>query len=83
MNTQLAVKTDQKIKEAAQKKAADEGVTLTIVVNTFLKKYAEGDFKIELINTSDSDVTIDELFQSIKIVKEANKISNYLINNDL
>lgn len=83
MTTQLSVKTDLGVKRAAQKKAAAQGVTLTLVVNKFLEKFASGDFEFTLVSVSQPDVVVDELFASEKIVKKANKISEYLSGRDL
>lgn len=83
MTTQLAIKTDPNLKKTAQKKAAEQGVTLTSVMNAFLRRFAEGEFEFKLMSTKESDITIDELFKSKKIVKKANQISKYLANQKL
>ena len=83
MTTQLAIKTDEAIKKAAQQKASAQGVTLTFIINTFLKKFAKGDFEIKMVSTQGADVSMDELFQNKKIIKQVNKISEYLSNKEL
>ena len=39
MNTTILFKTDKKVKEAAMKKASQEGLTLTAILNGALKIY--------------------------------------------
>lgn len=83
MLSQLSIKTDPKIKANAQKKALEQGVPLTFVVNTFLRGYAEGAYEIKLVRKENSDVTIDELFKSQKIKDVANKVADFVSQKDL
>lgn len=83
MTTQLSIKTEEEIKKAAQKKAAEQGITLTVAVNSFLKKFSEGEFRFELTKKQEEEITVDELFRSKKIVERANKIARYLSSKEL
>ena len=83
MTTQLSIKTDPSTKKTAQKKAEAQGLTLTTVINAFLRKYSEGEFEFIFIKKEEPDITLDVLFQSKKIVKQANRIARYLSHHDL
>ncbi len=89
MTTQLSIKTDPRIKQAASKRAEYEGMTLTAIVNVFLREYAHGKFQLSFMNienqqlSKESIMEFDEIFKSKKIVSKANQISQYLNNHKL
>lgn len=53
--TTLTISVDNKTKEIAQKISKKEGVTLTFLINQFLKAYTQGGFSFALLNKSDKD----------------------------
>lgn len=89
MTTQLSIKTDPKIKQAASRRAEYEGMTLTAIVNVFLREYAQGKFQLSFMNIENRQLSeepiieLDEIFKSKKIVSKANQISEYLNNHKL
>ena len=85
MTTQLAVRTDVTLKDLALKKAQGQGITLSFVVNCFLKDYVEEDYQVLLRKKTDMEpeVTCDELFFDKDIVAAANKLADYVRNNPL
>lgn len=53
--TTLTISVENKTKEIAQKISKKEGVTLTFLINQFLKAYAQGNFSFALLSKDDKD----------------------------
>lgn len=85
MSTQLAIRTDSRLKRLAAKKARTQGLTLSFVLNRLLKDYVQEDYEVFLKKRSsdESEVTCDELFFHPEIVSAANKLADYVRNNPL
>ena len=49
MTTQVIFKIDKELKKKAQKKAAAEGISLSIVLKSAMESYTEDGFKVGLI----------------------------------
>ena len=86
MSTQVAVRTDVRLKQLALRKARIQGLTLSFVINRLLKDYVEKDYQVFLRKQHELDeaeVTCDELFFDRDIVSAANTLAEYVRNNPL
>ena len=81
MSTQVAVRTEINLKRLALQKARIQGITLSFVINRFLKDYVEEDYQVLLKKKNEDEVTCDELFFDRDIVSAANKLAEYVRNN--
>lgn len=85
MTTQVAVRTDFRLKKEALSKAQKQGLTLSFIVNRLLKDYVEEDYEVlfQKKKNFEAEVTCDELFFDKDIVAAANKLASYVRNNPL
>ena len=49
MNTKIIFNTDRKLKVAAQKKAREQGLTLSATLNLAMRAFVDNDIKIDVI----------------------------------
>ncbi len=49
MNTKIIFNTDRKLKDAAQKKARQQGLTLSAMLNLATRAFVDDDIKIDVI----------------------------------
>jgi hypothetical protein len=49
MTTKIIFNTDQKLKDAAQKKAREQGLTLTAFLNLATRAFVDNELKIDVI----------------------------------
>lgn len=85
MTTQLAIRTDIRLKRSAAQKAKQHGLTLSFIINQLLKNYVEEDYEFFFRRKKEphDEVTCDKLFFDRDIVIAANKLSDYLRHHPL
>ena len=89
MTTQLAIRTNARLKKKALQKARQQGVTLTLVVNEFLDQYVKGDYLIRLVPTDQEDYEpdvedmTDEFMKDPEFAATAKRLEEYLRKNPL
>jgi predicted transcriptional regulator len=49
MNTKIIFNTEKKLKDAAQKKAREQGLTLSAMLNLATRAYVDNDIQIDVI----------------------------------
>ena len=72
--TVINIKTDSKVKKQAQKVAADLGLSLSGVINGFLKQFVRTK---TVIFTLDESIPSDYLLSSLKVSKDERKKGDF------
>ncbi|MEX0895384.1 MAG: type II toxin-antitoxin system RelB/DinJ family antitoxin [Patescibacteria group bacterium] len=81
MNTVISVKIDQEIKNSAQEVAKSAGLTLSALVNAYLRQIA-ATRRIELYSPEPMTPTLEKLVAEIEAELKSGKVSKSFDNAD-